>query len=343
MHVYASLGRLGAGESKSYKADDALSKAIIANKGDTSEASLKEYGQAAGSMGGAELGKLFGGPVGAYVGALLGGKIGAAVASYIPVAKGSDIKDVVAETWKGWQGPNLKSSYRAMLGVKAFYVMRDEAVSKAIAAGATEQWAEDYLNKHGLQTEPTQGRWAPRSDRYNHPLACVSEPCASTQSVVTASQWEECGGAKALGIQLDCREYAQMTWGPWPPIAAKGDKIDWGLIAWDEIILDQYSVDFRKKNGCFLIVPQAPKSSKIPISCPGDRPSVWARNQIIRLKMVEPKMLYDLKNSSAASTASTASTVVKASAASTVVKATAVAGAGWLAWKYLLPLLKVIK
>ena len=144
------------GMGATYSADDPLSKEIIARKGDTSEASLAAYGKIAGAMGGAGVCVAFGAAAAAPACGIIGGLVVGWIASQIPVAKGSDITNAVVELWKTWQGPNLKWSTRAMLGVKAYYVMRDTAIDQAIAAGATAAWAEEYLNKSGMTLEPTR-------------------------------------------------------------------------------------------------------------------------------------------------------------------------------------------
>lgn len=302
MFVYKGLF-LGAGESKSYKADDQLSKAIVAKQGATDEASIKEYAKIAGAMGAAAVCAAYGAAAAAPVCAMIGGTVVGWVADKVPIAQGSTIADTVADTWKSWVSPNLKWSQRAMLGVKAYYVMRDEVVSKAIDAGATEKWAESYLDSHGLGLMPSPGRWAPRSERYNHPLVCASEPCATAKDLVDASVWKECG---VMGI--DCRTYAQLVYGPWPPVAAKGEKIDWGLIAWDEIVIER---KMAMKGLCNM---NAFGGKSVAISCPSERPSVWARDQILRLSKVEAKMLYDLKHPTVAPTSSPAATLVKVGA-----------------------------
>jgi hypothetical protein len=122
--------------------------------------------------------------------------------------------------------------------------------------------------------------------------------------LVDAASWKECG---VMGI--DCRTYLQLVYGPWPPVAAKGEKIDWGLIAWDEIVIEQ---KLAVKGLCNM---NAFGGKSIAISCPSKRPSIWAQDQILRLSKVEAKMLYDLKNpSSSGGGSSTVGTVVKVGA-----------------------------
>jgi hypothetical protein len=295
---------------------------------------MKIYGQAAGSMGGAALGSLFG-PAGTYIGAIVGGYIGGVIVSAIPMAQGSTINDIIVPDWNNAIVPRLRWSGRAMLAVKAYHVMRDDAIDQAMAAGATAKWAEAYLDKAGMTLEPTKGRWAPRPDRYNHPLACVSEPCASVKSLTGNppgspsglwSAWGLCGAAEKAGIPYtDCRTYTLQTEGPWPPIGAKGDTIDWGLVGWDEILFEEgqvkspsgtsglgiVSVEISMKpSPCDMTaygINGAPRT-KLPISCPnwfGNRkPSIWAADQITKLEKVKAKMLYDLKNPSSSTSSS---------------------------------------
>lgn len=313
-----------------YKADDALSKEIIARKGDTSEESLKAYGQAAGAMGGGAACLAFGvsAPVAGGC-AILGGLIGGVIASMVPVAKGSDLQDAVVDTWKSWTAPNLKWSQRALLAVKAYYVMREEAVDAAVAAGATASWAEGYLVQHGLTKEPTPGRWAPRPERYNHPLVCTAEPCASVQAVVSDSDWKECGAAKSVGINLECRTYLQLTYGPWPPVAGKNDEVDWGLVGWDEIAVERDMKQKYKTTGCNMNA----NGTMIPITCPSVKPSAWARESVIKLKLVQAKMLVEAKGSGGAlEYRSMPSAPAKSKGAVIVGGLSAAAGLAWWVW-----------
>lgn len=333
MYVYASVSRLGAGESeKSYKADDPLSKAIIAKKGDTSPEAFKEYAKVIAAMGATAACAAFSGGAAAAASPLCGVVASVVIgwaADKIPVAKGSTMYDVVAETWKSWIGPNLKWAQEAMLAVKAYYVMRDEAISAAVAAGAKPQWAEDYLNAHELTVEPIKGVWAPMKERYTHPLVCAAEPCAPIKDVpgVNSNTLKECAAAG-----MDCRTYLMLTYGPWPPVAGKDEAVDWGLVGWDEIMFRR---QFQKKYGnCNL---NAFNSDSINRACTGGLPpSEWARQKLIKLAKVKAKMIVD-------ATASTAGTSEKSTVAA-VGTAAAVVGAGWLAWKYVLPMVtKAVK
>lgn len=328
MHVYASVarrpdGQLGAGESKSYKADDPLSKAIVAKKGDTSPEAFKEYAKIAATMGATGACVAFSAGAASPLCGIIAGTVIGWIADKVPIAAGSDIYDVVADTWKNTTGPHLKWAQQAMLSVKAYYVMRDEAISEAMAAGATAKWAEDYLDGYGLTTEPVKGRWAPMKERYLHPLVCSAEPCTPVKSVpgVDSMLQKECAAAG-----MDCRTYLMLTYGPWPPVASKDESIDWGLIGWDEI---SFQRQMQKKYGNCNMPALGQKAIKI--SCPaGLPPSEWARQRLNKLVKVKAKMLFDLKDPSVSS-----STPVQ-----TAVKVGAAAGIGWLLWKYVVPLVK---
>lgn len=320
---------LGAEENESYKADDALSKAIIAKKGDTSPEAFKEYTKVVAAMGATAACAAFGASAASPFCGVVAGVVIGWIVDKIPVAKGSDMYDAVAQTWKSWTGPNLKWAQEAMLSVKTYYVMRDEAIKEAEALGKTKQWAEQYLANHGLEREPTPGRWAPISARYLHPLACTSDPCLPVKDIpgIDSSYLKECAAAG-----MDCRTYLMLTYGPWPPIAGKNEPVDWGLIAWDEISFQRQS---QKKYGNCNMPAWLPVGgqSQIKVSCPsGLPPTEWARERLIRLDKVKAKMLFDAQYPSTSK--ATTGTVTKVAIGLGVVAAAAYAAQqlGWLSF-----------
>lgn len=325
-----------------YKGSDALTKKIVAKKGATDSASLKEYGAIVGAAGAGGACAAFA-VTAPFAGgcAILGGLIGGALAAAIPIAKGSDIYDLVIDTWNNEIKAYVTSAPSGILAIKTYLVMRDKFI---LDSGGSASQVEAFLVSHGLPGAPVRARWAPNPVRAQAAAEFDVWTIPGNSSIGNEAQAAE----KVYGV--DRKLYLLLRDHMAPPIASMKDQIDWGLVGYDEVlVVNKYGANDPKGKAKGTVTAgvcdirlasnwtawgktQLPYPyPALPRTCPTEQPTKVAAELIAKLEQTKyaPSSTGDWLPRRPL--ASTGSTVVKGTAI--VAGAAVVAGVGLAIWK----------
>lgn len=145
--------------------DDPFVKSVAAHRADpTSQSALREYGQIAGSQGGAAACTAAGAPYAAPLCSWLGGTIGAWIGENLRFAKGADMEELVADTWNNDRGPKAQAARKRQIAARAALTHRDALISemalrlRMVDRDTALAWADDMLSKAGA---PIPSEWRP--------------------------------------------------------------------------------------------------------------------------------------------------------------------------------------
>ena len=262
--------------------DNALTKEIISRRGAVDEESLKAYGKVGGTIAGAGLCAATGVGTAVAVGCgVIGGIIGEWIASKIPVAHGSSMPDLVADTINSVVKPKAKKSAKAILSVRSYLTMRDLAITKGLATDAS-------LTAAGCPPAPVDKRWLPNAQRFSRAKSNYSDVLVKLSQSPT---WQkECAAAKSIGAvnaKFTCQDYLYAVYydGYIGPVAPASDPIDWYAVGRDEIAFNYFKYT-KDCNAWISSTPSIAVALDPGLTCPSNSPTTIAQAYLTKLNQV---------------------------------------------------------
>jgi len=214
--------------------DDPLAAEVLRRGGALDRESLSAYGEVLGTMGGAAACASFGAAPAAPLCGKLGGMVGRYIVENVPIARGSTMQDLIADTVPMLRRGRAQQLDR-VLSLRSYLTLRDAVISELaeLRGPGGVEWADRELSARGVPSSDELGM-APDYETHREYVTADLDRCT-----------KESSAAVKMGVAASCGEYNHWLRGYHvPPIAPGQGAIDWHKAAVATFDVPQASRDW---------------------------------------------------------------------------------------------------